>query len=251
MNNLNCSNMPIGSTGFVKNVTPVLKKFDKYSDIQLECSVENANEEIPSGYRDYFLRNGYLVIKNLWNPDELYHQVPRERGQINYFGSINKFNHVPIENQVVGSLARYSHPQYKEIHSRIRKILEDILSEKLYNTYYYDRYYFKGQRLSRHRDRDACEVSVSVQISTNSSRPWSFCLQTLNGEEVSVNLENGWGLLYMGCDVDHWRDPLQSKYNFINKKIMKFFDDTYHHQIFFHYVRSNGLRSHFAWDKCK
>lgn len=204
--------------------------------------------------RDYFLKNGYLILKNVYDPKKLYDPVPEQRGQINYYGSLEKFSHVPVESQVEGSLARYSHPKYREIHSQIRLILQDILSEELYNTYYYDRFYFKGQELTRHRDRDACEVSISVQISSNSSKPWPFCLQTLDGREVSVNLENGDGLVYMGCNVDHWRDPLKSRFSrfnrFLNRLVFKS-DDTYHHQIFFHYVRANGRRAHCAWDKIR
>jgi hypothetical protein len=104
---------------------------------------------------------------------------------------LDQFNHFPEEHQVNGSLARYTHPQYREIHSKVRMILEDILGEKLYNTYYYDRFYFAGQRLFRHSDRDACEISVSIQISTNASTPWPFCIETPSGEERFANLR-GW-----------------------------------------------------------
>ena len=45
--------------------------------------------------------------------------------------------------------------------------LEEIIGRKLYNTYYYDRYYYPGQELTKHADRDACEISVSVHVSTN------------------------------------------------------------------------------------
>ena len=45
--------------------------------------------------------------------------------------------------------------------------LEEALGRKLYNTYYYDRFYYPGQALSLHADRDACEISVSIHISTN------------------------------------------------------------------------------------
>ena len=33
---------------------------------------------------DFMEKHGYLVIKNLWNPEELYHPVPMRRGQFNY-----------------------------------------------------------------------------------------------------------------------------------------------------------------------
>ena len=57
--------------------------------------------------------------------------------------------------------------RYRTIHSGVRRKLEKVLGRKLYNTYYYDRYYFPGQELTKHADRDACEISVSIHISTN------------------------------------------------------------------------------------
>ena len=75
-----------------------------------------------------------------------------------------------------------------------------------------------------------------------------------SGEERFANLENGWGLLYKGCEREHWRDPLQSRYNKRGKlwnKIRRKEDDTYHHQVFFHYVRANGSRAHCANDAAR
>lgn len=247
-------NKPAGAIGQVELVRPIMEQFNKYAGKGIHCSIDPGAPAVPVGAQKYFKKHGYLIIKNLWDPKELYHEVPKERGQINYYGSIDKFYHDPEEKQVNGSLARYSHPQYKEIHSKIRIILQDILGEELYNTYYYDRFYFEGQRLYRHSDRDACEISVSVQISTNASKPWPFCLQTLEGKEIAANLENGWGLLYMGCNVEHWRDPLESRHGEYKKKlnnILRKRDDTYHHQIFFHYVRANGPRAHCYHDRAR
>lgn len=245
---------PVGATKKMVESNPIMEQFNKYHEQGLQCSIDPGAPAVPLGAREYFDRHGYMIIKNLYDPKELFHPVPKERGQINYYGSVDRFNHNPDECQVPGSLARYSHPQYKEAHAKIRLILEDILGEKLYNTYYYDRYYFAGHRLVRHSDRDACEVSVSVQISTNASKPWPFCIETPNGEERFANLQDGWGLLYKGCERDHWRDPLESRYGklerFVNK-IRKKDDDTYHHQIFFHYVRANGSRAHCAWDRAR
>ena len=84
-----------------------------------------------------FDKNGYFVVKDLWDPEELYHPVPELRGQLNYFDKDpTHFNHTPIENQVEGSVARYWHPQYRTIHSGVRRKLEKVLGRKLYNTYY-------------------------------------------------------------------------------------------------------------------
>lgn len=255
--NIGCDfnpNKPVGATGPVTLVRPIMEQFNKYAEQGLQCSIDPGAPGVPEGARQYFKKHGYLIIKNLYDANELKTEIPNLSGQINYYGSLDKFHHSPEEQQVPGSLARYSYPPYKEAHSKIRLILEDILGEKLYNTYYYDRIYRAGQQLVRHSDRGACEISVSVQISSNLGEPWSFCLETLEGKEIAANLQDGWGLLYMGCRVEHWRDPLKSKNGKLKRglyKILRKPDDTYWHQVFFHYVRQNGEFAHCAWDKAR
>lgn len=192
----------------------------------------------------FFNENGYLLLKNVYNADLLYDDVPKTRGMITYHGSEKKMSYAKKEEQVPGSLARYSHPKYKEAHSNIRKTIESVIGKKLYNTYYYDRFYFPGQDLKKHVDRHACEISISVNISSNLKKPWAFCIKTPYGETRSIEMEPGDGVLYKGCDCLHWRDPMPSKY----PKILSIFDDSYYHQIFFHYVLADGYRCEFAND---
>lgn len=246
--NPDCQFKPVGFTKKPIESKPCLEL-----DIPSGCyvSVEHPCESAAVGARDFFEKYGYMVIRGIWNSEEFYEQPPEERGLINYFGKADKFYHDPEEKQVAGSLSRYSHPKYKYIHSQIRLKIEKILGQQLYNTYYYDRFYFVGQRLFRHIDRDACEISLTYQISTNSNEPWGICFETPQGEEKYVNLQNGDAVLYKGCERDHWREPLKSKYGIldrIKRKIFKHDDDTYHHQIFFHYVLANGFRAHCASD---
>lgn len=207
-----------------------------------------------------FEKNGYLVIKNLWDPQELYHPLPQERGQIKYWGKkLDQFTHYEVEQQVEGSLARYWHPQYRQIHSGIRTKLEKELGRKLYNTYYYDRYYFPGQELKRHADRDACEISVTVHIGTNLKEDWPIWIKTpdtyadknkthvlVPGKNRSVILHAGDGMVYKGCERPHWREPMPGKRKgWFNRK------EYYYHQIFFHYVLQDGQRAHCAWDRAR
>ena len=212
---------------------------------QLYCSSLGTGGGSFEGINAFFNKYGYLKVEKLYDPKELYCEVPKEKGQINYYGSVDKFDHIPEEQQVNGSLARYSHPQYKQIHSQIRLKLEKILGEQLYNTYYYDRFYFSGQELTRHKDRDACEISVSVHISTNSKKPWPIWMKSPEGEERYVELEPGDGVIYKGCDIEHWREPFRPYTNIFDRLLTR---DYYYHQIFFHYVRANGHRAHFAFD---
>ena len=156
-----------------------------------------------------------------------------------------------------GSIETYGHPQYRVIHSQIRLFLESVIGRKLYNTYYYDRFYFAGQKLSCHVDRDACEISVSVNISTNIDQCWPIWIKTPDtyddkleiirqGDSSSICLSLGDGVMYKGCERPHWRDPLPSRH--VGNCYAEYPDDTYYHQVFFHYVLADGNRAHCAYD---
>ena len=58
---------------------------------------EKVNTGTSPTNNEEFEKNGYLIIKNLWDPQDLYCEVPEIRGQINYFGKLNKFHHEPLE----------------------------------------------------------------------------------------------------------------------------------------------------------
>ena len=45
-----------------------------------------------------FEKDGYLVVKDLWDPEELYHPLPEEKGQMNYWDKDpTHFTHQPVE----------------------------------------------------------------------------------------------------------------------------------------------------------
>jgi hypothetical protein len=207
-----------------------------------------------------FEKNGYLIIKNLWDPEDLYRPIPEERGQFNYWGKqLDQFDYCEVEQQVEGSLSCYWHPQYRSIHSGIRLKLEKELGRKLYNTYYYDRFYFPGQTLTKHADRDACEISVTIHISSSLQKQWPIWIKTPDtytdekktevltlGKNRSVVLNAGDGMVYKGCERPHWRDPMPGrKKTWWNKR------EDYYHQIFFHYVLADGERAHCAFDSAR
>ena len=157
----------------------------------------------------------------------------------------NKIIHEDDELQVSGSVARYNYPKYKYAHSQIRLEIEKHIGRKLLNTYYYDRFYFPGQRLEKHIDRDACEISISVHVGSNLNKPYPFKIQSLDdGRTYSLELEPGDGVVYKGCHCVHWRDamPGGSFLDFLKRK------QIYYHQSFFHYVLADGIRSHCAGD---
>ena len=104
-----------------------------------------------------------VKISNLIDPELLKCEVPWERGQITYVKN-GHVTYTPEEKQVNGSLSRYNFPKYRQYHYDIKDKLESMTDDKLYTTYFYDRFYFKGNDLKKHKDRGACEVSVTVHI---------------------------------------------------------------------------------------
>ena len=233
---------------------------EQMNEMQLQWQ-ERQNTGTTWTRNEEFDKNGYLVLKNIWSVDELYHPLPEITGQINYWGkNIDQFTHDPVEQQVEGSTARYWHPQYRQIHTGIRLKLEEVIGRKLYNTYYYDRFYRSGMALSRHADRDACEISISVHVSTDLEEPWAFRIKTpdtyadkkktqilVPGEWRDLYLKPGDGVLYKGCERPHERVPMPyGKQRFGTKK-----KSCYYHQIFFHYVLADGQRAHCYMDRAR
>ena len=198
---------------------------------------------------------GYIVEKNFWDPEELYHPVPRERGQIFYFGSIDRFQNNPEDPQVPGAYSRGNHPQYKQIFNGIRKKLQTVLDAKLYGSFYYDRFYFEGQKLNKYIDQDSAEIIVRMNISNNLEEPWPVHLKTpdtytdkqksailVPGEEKKIDLEPGDALIYKGCERPVWRDVIPQNKN--NRKLFGKKKEYYYHEIAFNFVLANGIRSH-------
>ena len=204
-----------------------------------------------------FERDGYLALPGFIEDLEGLQFDPfvdeegnRITGQLQFSRS-NKAYLVPVEAQVAGSFSRYNFPAYRNLHYVVRKKLEKILGIDLLPTYYYERYYYIGQQLERHSDRPACEISVTLQLNTNSDKPWPIWFNKPDGSDAYVIMKNGDAAVYKGCEREHWRDPLESKYSTLENKWRKFRnkeDDTWHHQIFLHYVNAQGPFVHHALD---
>lgn len=203
--------------------------------------------------------NGYLVQKDFYDISGLKEEPSELRDVVNYGKTLDDY-WIGEENQVEGSLSRYGYPikEYKKAHTAIRFKVEKIIGRKLYNTYYFDRFYFPGQDLGKHVDRSSCEISVSLNISTNlkgKDSEWPFWIRTPfkyapedkkrrnlldDGEDRYVFLNSGDAVIYKGCECIHWRDPMPGIIG--NEK-------QYYHQIFFHYVLADGHYVYEAGDQ--
>ena len=191
--------------------------------------------------REVFDQNGYLYVPNAVDFKSLYCSPPvNKEGQritgIERHFKRQKTQFNSLEPQVNGSLARYNLPFYQITHHSLMKQIEGILSMDLLPTYYFDRFYYEGQELTRHTDRPSCEISATVQISTNRDEAWPIWFERPDHTENSVSMKNGDMVIYKGCEREHWREPLTG-------------ENSYHHQIFFHYVNAQGNYVHYAYDR--
>jgi hypothetical protein len=199
-----------------------------------------------------FDRDGFFVIKDIIDPSFSIQEIPTARGS--HFsdknGNLRHFPDDPNElKYLMGRYSRYAYPLFKDSFYDVKKKLETVIGKKLYPTYWFDRYYFDKSTLPAHTDRDSCEISVSIQLSSNLENPWSFGIEDGDGMPHLFKLNDGDGVVYKGCERLHWRSkfPVEYDTDWKGKKTNR--NGLYHHQVFFHYVLQDGFRSHHAWDR--
>ena len=107
----------------------------------------------------------------------------------------------------------------------LRPAVEACTGLKLWPTYSYARLYRHGDELKPHRDRPACEVSLSLNLGQEpADQPWALNVKGPEGS-VAALLMPGDVLLYRGLELVHWREPYEGRHMA---------------QVFLHYVDRNG-----------
>ena len=87
--------------------------------------------------------------------------------------------------------------------------MEKATGLKLYPAYTYARIYKKGDILKRHKDRFSCEISTTLNLGGDN---WPIYVEPSGKENkkgVKVNLKPGDMLIYLGCELEHWREPFE------------------------------------------
>ena len=113
--------------------------------------------------------------------------------------------------------------------------MENICKVSLVPAYSYMRIYGQGEKLLKHRDREACEYSATINIACKTDQPWPLFLETKHGT-IDAILKPGDMLVYKGIEVHHWRNAFEGEYCI---------------QVFLHYVDVNGPYKEWKYDKRK
>jgi hypothetical protein len=139
------------------------------------------------------------------------------------------------DEQVPNTPAGYGDTAFDGLLEYLRPRVEHRSGHKLLPTYSYFRLYKRGDQLKRHRDRPACEISVSLNIGQTPSAPWPLYVE---GQTVpfGASLAPGDALLYRGIDCFHWREP------YLGSRLV---------QVFLHYVDCDGPHADQKFDRRK
>jgi hypothetical protein len=130
----------------------------------------------------------------------------------------------PGDALVPNTPSDYGDPATDGLLEHLRARFEEICERHLLPTYSYFRLYKRGDTLVRHKDRPACEFSVSLNIGQVPADPWPLYVEGNDGAR-EFRLLPGDGVLYRGIERAHWREPFEGQ------RLA---------QIFLHYVDRDG-----------
>ena len=141
---------------------------------------------------------------------------------------------VPLaaDTLVPGAPAAYDFPPFVRL--LVEKIphVEEVAEDKVLPTYSYARIYGHGDALRLHEDRDACELSLSLNL--DADQQWPIWFKSPDGRTVQVLQRPGDAVMYLGCQTPHWRDT------YLGHSCV---------QVFLHYVFAFGDRAYAYFDK--
>ncbi len=170
------------------------------------------------------------------------------------------------DRQVPGTPAVYGDAVMERLMVQIQPLIERVADRALYPTYAYFRVYKHGDVLRPHRDRGACEMTLSVNLGAVPDTPWLLWIEDPDGRVdvsddragavagavggagdgegdgeavkpargIAVDLHPGDAVLFRGIERTHWRDA---------------YDGEAAVQLFLHYVDRDGPYREWKFDK--
>jgi len=134
----------------------------------------------------------------------------------------------------------YKDEVFERLSEKLRPMVEEKTGKSLLPTYTYARSYWHENELIPHLDREACEYSLTLQVShvggawpiwTSLEKDWNTAMS--KGDATEHVMDDGDAVLYKGCEHLHWRYPYEGEQQV---------------QIFVHYVDANGPYKDHAYD---
>ena len=172
----------------------------------------------------------YQVVKNAISPELAnfifnYFLLKRESVGWMYKNNITYDNGLLgtwIDRQVPNTFGCYADPVMETLLMKVLPVMRQHTDLDLIPTYSYARLYKQGDILKRHKDRPSCEISTTIHLG---GTPWPIFIDGTGSNNVvdeyknihnpnapegtEVLLDVGDMLVYSGCELEHWREPLE------------------------------------------
>jgi len=165
----------------------------------------------------------YKVIKNFLSKDEI--DLLALYCEIKHRTNMDSFD---FKQSNVGASSFYGDTVTDSLMLKKKLLMENETGKKLLPTYSFWRCYTQYADLKKHKDRPSCEISVTVNIKGDGT-PWPIFI-----EGTPLNLNKGDAAIYLGCELEHWREEFKGDYQF---------------QTFLHYVDAEGSNKEYYMDK--
>lgn len=177
-----------------------------------------------------FQKQNYLEVPNFFTKEECeeMHSVYKK-----YCSDLH-LKPVRINETTFNAYQMHTHVLFMEKLCLILPRVAEIVEDSILPTYALARFYVNGAYLTKHLDRPACEISLTVNLAQD--KEWGISLQPkeIGSKSVEIIQKPGDALFYAGHDVRHWRTPYKGNE---------------YCQVFFHYVRSRGRFSQHYFDR--
>ena len=188
------------------------------------------------------MKKNYTILRKIISPEKAeflknYYLNKRKVSRL-YFDTafISQFNKeygIWNDPQCMGAWSNYGDIAGDTLLEELQPIVEKFFKKKLYPTYSYVRVYEKGHLLARHKDRESCELSTTlnlggtewpIYIDENPKSGFWITKDSKVEGNISIKKENdyysefnkgkkvilkpGDMLVYQGDKNEHWREPL-------------------------------------------
>lgn len=166
----------------------------------------------------------YKIIKNFLSKDEI--ELLDLYCEITFTTNLQNFDESAKTSN--SDTYYYADRVMESLLLKKKQFMEKETNKKLLPTYSFWRMYTKYSDLQKHKDREACEISVTVNIGSDGTS-WPIFL-----DGTPIELNQGDAVIYLGRQLPHWREP---------------FKGDWCAQCFLHYVDADGEFK--EWEKDK
>jgi len=160
-----------------------------------------------------FKENKYEIIKKALSGEmanflftylKLKKRVQDKMIEDNYLSPYNDDMGTYRDELCQGVWSCYSDLANETLLSILKSKVEKVAKCKLIEMYSYARLYTKNSVLPKHKDREACAISSTLNVGGD---PWPIYLEP----GIEIKLKPGDMLLYSGCDLFHWREKFKGE----------------------------------------